>query len=81
MRLALKTRLFGILPPPEEEEITVAYVTFSNNKFVKIYTDKHPEWINAREGDYVQHILGGYALIADAYEPQGVYFSLPRDNK
>ena len=81
MRLALKTRLFGILPPPGGEEITVGYVTFSNNKFVKIYTDEEDECINAREGDYVQHILGGYALIADAYEPQGVYFSLPRDNK
>ena len=75
----VKKSFLGI--PLQKEKITVAHVTYSNNDFEKVYTDKHPEWINAREGDYVQHILGGYALIADAYEPQGVYFSLPRDNK
>ena len=82
MKLALKTRLFGILPP-EEEKVIVAHVTFSNNDFKKIYTDKHPEWINAMEGDFAQLIItgNGYFLRADAHEPQGVYFSLPEDNK
>lgn len=75
----VKKSFLGI--PLQKEKITVAHVTYSNNDFEKVYTDKHPEWINAREGDYVQRILGGYTLIADAYEPQGVYFSLPRDNK
>lgn len=76
----VKKSFLGI--PLEKEKITVAHVTFSNNDFKKIYTDKHPEWINAREGDFARLIVtgNGYLLIADAYEPQGVYFSLPRDN-
>ena len=74
-------RLFGLFII-DEEEVTTAYVTFSNNRFEKICVNDHPEWMNAREGDFVQLQQGdGYLLRADANEPHGVYFSLPADKQ